>query len=137
MLETALSLLEVAMPLVDGGAAAGSSSEDRKVWLAAVARLAIRVVAVLEGAAADADAEEDEEGNSLEQHGSDAFEGGKAAPAQQLPLTLSTLLAVFDVRCVVWDRNRRESARHLAGLALARRGAFSKREREREKRRHP
>jgi len=117
VLETALSLLEASAPLMEGsgGAAAGGASaeEDRRVWLAAVARLAIRFVAVLEGAAA-----EDEQQRRT---AAEAFEG-KASPAQGLPLTLSALLAALDVRCVVCDRNRRKPARHLRGLALARGG---------------
>ena len=117
VLETALSLLEASAPLMEGsgGAAAGGASaeEDRRVWLAAVARLAIRFVAVLEGAAA-----EDEQQRRT---AAEAFEG-KASPAQGLPLTLSALLAALDVRCVVYDRNRRKPARHLPGLALARGG---------------
>ena len=117
VLETALSLLEASAPLIEGcaTAAAGGSSaaEDRKVWLAAVARLAIRVVAVLEGEESAVEGEEERTATA-------AFEG-KPSPAQQLPLTLSALLAALDVRCVVCDRNRRELARHLRGLALARR----------------
>ena len=117
VLETALSLLEASAPLMEGsgGAAAGGAcaEEDRRVWLAAVARLAIRVVAVLEGAAVESEEQ---------RTAAAAFEGGKACAAQGLPLTLSALLAALDVRCVVCDRNWRKPARHLRGLALARGG---------------
>ena len=112
VLETALSLLEASAPLMEGsgGAAAGGASaeEDRRVWLAAVARLAIRFVAVLEGAAA-----EDEQQRHT---AAEAFEG-KASPAQGLPLTLSALLAALDVRCVVYDRNRRETSARIGPRA--------------------
>ena len=134
VLETAISLLDAAAPLIEGGAAAGTSPEDRKLWLAAVARLAIRVVAVLEGAA------DDKEERNSEEHctAAAAFEGGKVASMQQLPLTLSALLAAFDVRCVVGDRSRRDSARHLAGWALARRGGRSqKKQKERREGKKP
>lgn len=116
VLETALSLLEASAPLIEGpeAAAAGAvSAEDRKIWLAAVARLAIRVVAVLEGArGVEIDCEEQRTAAAFE-------EGRKASPAQQLPLTLSALLAALDVRYAVFDRNRRQRARHLCGLDLA------------------
>ena len=115
VLETAMSLLDASAPLMDGAAAAGTSAEDRKVWLAAVARLAIRVVAVLEGA--DDDDDKGEEQGEEEEH---TFDAGKSAPAQQPPPTLSALLAALDVRCVVLGRNRRASRRHLAELELAR-----------------
>ena len=118
VLETALSLLDASAPLIESpeAAAAGAlSAEDRKIWLAAVARLAIRVVAVLEGArGVEIDCEEQQQRTAA------AFEEGrKASPAQQLPLTLSALLAALDVRYAVFDRNWRERARHLCGLALA------------------
>ena len=131
MLETALSLLDASAPLIEGSeaAAAGAiSAEDRKIWLAAVARLAIRVVAVLEGAGVEIEEEQQQQLTAA------AFEGRKPSPAQQLPLTLSALLAALDVRYAVFDRNRHERARHLCGLALARRSRGGRVERSQKKR---
>ena len=120
VLETALALLDASAPLIEGSGAAAAgatSAEDRRIWLAAVARLAIRVVAVLEGAGVEIEEEQQQQRTAA------AFEEGrKPSPAQQLPPTLSALLAALEVRCVVSDRNRPEPARHLRRLALARRG---------------
>ena len=113
VLETALSLLQASSPLIEGISSTGSgasaaavstavaapslSSEDRRLWLAAVARLTIRAAAVLEGADDD---EGERGGDRDDEQRVAAFERRKPAAAQPLALTLWALLSAFDVRCV-------------------------------------